>query len=659
MCGISGVLKLDGGPIDRDQLGRMISRLRHRGPDASGIRIAGAAGLAHARLSIIDLQGGAQPMSSTDGRLWITFNGEIFNYIELREELLCKGHQFATRSDTEVILNAYREYGEDCVHHFNGQWAFAIWDAEAQKLFLSRDRFGVRPLFYTQTEESFLFASEIKALLACPEVAAEIDLESLDQIFTFWVTLPPKTAFKNIFQVPPGCSLAVGDGNVQVRPYWSVPYPQVAELSDLDERRLAEELLHLLEEATRIRLRSDVPVGAYLSGGIDSTVTTALMRKIAGDRLRSFSITFEDAEFDEKIYQDEASAFLGTQHSNVSCSSDDIAQIFPDVIWHTEQPVIRTAPAPMFLLSRLVNENGFKVVLTGEGADEVLGGYDIFKEAKIRQFWGRNLESRWRPLLLKRLYPYMENIQRQSPEYLQRFFRVTSEDLANPFFSHLPRWELTAKLKQFFSPEVRDANANCDGVREMETLLPPAYRSWSYFQQAEYLEAKYLLPGYILSSQGDRMAMAHSVEGRYPFLDYRVVEFAAKLPAKLKMKVLDQKHLLKRAFAGRIPESITRRPKQPYRAPDGKCFFGTNAAEYAEELLSPEAIRQNGIFNAQAVTGLAQKFKNGRASSVKDNMAMVGVLSTQLLVHQFINQRSQEPARWPQTTLNEKSIALS
>jgi asparagine synthase (glutamine-hydrolysing) len=659
MCGISGVLKLDGGPADRDQLGRMIARLRHRGPDASGIHIAGAAGLAHARLSIIDLQGGAQPMSSTDGRLWITFNGEIFNYIELREELLGKGHRFATRSDTEVILSAYREYGEDCVHHFNGQWGFAIWDAEARKLFLSRDRFGVRPLFYTQTADSFLFASEIKALLACPEVPAEIDLASLDQIFTFWVTLPPRTAFKNIFQVPPGCSLTVEDGDVRVRPYWSVSYPEGPGNSDLDEQLLTEELLHLLWDATRIRLRSDVPVGAYLSGGIDSTVTTALMRKIAGDRLRSFSITFEDAEFDEKRYQDEASVFLGTQHSNISCSSDDIAQVFPDVIWHTEQPVIRTAPAPMFLLSRLVNESGFKVVLTGEGADEVLGGYDIFKEAKIRQFWGRNLESQWRPLLLKRLYPYMESIQRQSAEYLQRFFRVTAEDLASPFFSHLPRWELTAKLKQFFSAEVREANANCDGVQEMESLLPPAYRSWSYFRRAEYLEAKYLLSGYILSSQGDRMAMAHSVEGRYPFLDYRVVEFAAKLPSNLKMKVLDQKHLLKRAFKGIIPDSIARRPKQPYRAPDGKCFFGTNAADYVEELLSPEAIRQNGIFNAQAVTGLAQKFKNGRASSVKDNMAMVGVLSTQLLVHQFINQRSQEPSACPYPRLNVKSTALS
>jgi asparagine synthase (glutamine-hydrolysing) len=659
MCGISGILRLDGDRVEPDQLGRMIATLRHRGPDASGVHIAGPAGLAHARLSIIDLQGGAQPMSTTDGRLWITFNGEIFNYIELREELFSKGHRFATRSDTEVILNAYREYGEECVHHFNGQWAFAIWDTKERKLFLSRDRFGVRPLFYTRTPDSFLFASEIKALLTCPEVPAEIDLQSLDQIFTFWVTLPPRTAFKNIFQLPSGCSLTVKDGDVKVRQYWSLSYAKAGESYDADEQPLAEELLHLLEDATRIRLRSDVAVGAYLSGGIDSTVTTALVRKIANDRLRSFSITFEDAEFDEQSYQDEASAFLGTQHSNVRCSGSDIARIFPDVIWHTEQPIIRTAPAPMFVLSKLVRENGFKVVLTGEGADEVLGGYDIFKEAKIRRFWGRNLKSRWRPLLLRRLYPYMENIQRQPAAYLKHFFRVTDQDLASPFFSHLPRWEVTAKLKMLFAADVREAIKNYDGVSEIEQTLPSAYRSWSSFGQAEYLEAKYLLPGYILSSQGDRMAMAHSVEGRYPFLDHRVVEFAAKLPPTLKMKVLDQKHLLKRAVGGLIPESIVRRPKQPYRAPDGKCFFGANAEDYVEELLSPESVRQNGIFDGQAVAILASKFNSGRTTSVKDNMAMVGVLSTQLLVQQFINRRIEGLEPCTHLTSNVKSAALS
>jgi asparagine synthase (glutamine-hydrolysing) len=638
MCGISGVLKLDGSHADANQLTTMIATLRHRGPDASGVKVAGPAGLAHARLSIIDLRTGAQPMSTADCELWITFNGEIFNYVELREELLGKGHCFSTRSDTEVILNAYRQYGEACVNHFNGQWAFAIWDTTRQKMFLSRDRLGVRPLFYTHTHDSFIFASEIKALLTCQDVTAEIDLQGLDQIFTFWSTLAPRTAFKNISQLPPGSSMVVENGNVRVQKYWSVEYAPAEEHEDRNEQKLAEELLCLLSDATRIRLRSDVPVGAYLSGGIDSTVTTALVKKLAGDRLRSFSVSFDDAEFDESSYQQEASAFIGTQHTNVACAYHDIAEVFPEVIWHTEHPILRTAPAPMFLLSRLVRNSGFKVVLTGEGADEMLGGYDIFKEAKIRRFWGRNLESSWRPLLLKRLYPYMENIQRQPAAYLKKFFRVTSDDLASPFFSHLPRWELTAKLKVFYSDAVRSEILPDQAMTEIERALPEGFSGWAPFNQAEYLEAAYLLPGYILSSQGDRMAMAHSVEGRYPFLDHRVVEFAAKLPPHLKMKVLDQKRLLKLASEGLIPPSIRRRPKQPYRAPDGKSFINSSIPEYVSDLLSPRALQQNGLFDAVAVGALLNKFRTGRATGVKDNMALIGILSTQLLVNHFIHQ---------------------
>lgn len=654
MCGISGVIKLDNSAPDRDQLATMIATVRHRGPDASGVEVVGKAGLAHARLSIIDLQGGAQPMPTIDGRYWITFNGEIFNYLELREELLAKGYQFATRSDTEVILNAYCEFREECVHHFNGQWAFAIWDKVERKLFMSRDRLGVRPLFYTQTRDSFLFASEIKALLTCPDVEREIDIKALDQTFTFWAPVPPKTIFKNISQLPPGCSLTLHDGQVQVQQYWSISY-DVPDPADLpDERQLAEELFHLLEDATRIRLRSDVPVGAYLSGGIDSTVTTALVRKIAKDRLRSFSITFEDSEFDERSYQQEASRFLGTQHTDVRCSYADIARIFPDVIWHTEQPIIRTAPAPMYLLSELVRNSGFKVVLTGEGADEVLGGYDIFKEAKIRYFWGRNLDSTWRPLLLKRLYPYMDNIQRQPTAYLKHFFRVSDADLASPFFSHLPRWELTARLKGLFSPDLRDALRGYDAIQELQDNLPPSFHSWGYFGRAEHLEAKYLLAGYILSSQGDRMAMAHSVEGRYPFLDYRVVSFAAKLPVRLKMKVLDQKHLLKRAFTGLIPESIVRRPKQPYRAPDGKSFFTGSKQDYISDVLSTKSLTDSGLFDPQAVSALVRKFDAGRAASVKDNMALVGVLSTQLLHHQFVHSTIRGASQCKQLISSEK-----
>ena len=636
MCGIAGIIKTDGSAPHRERLGMMIAAIAHRGPDAQGIHCSGPAGLAHARLSIIDIEGGSQPMSISDGRLSITFNGEIFNYIELRDELIEKGHKFATRSDTEVILHLYQEEGEGCVQRLNGQWAFAIWDAAQQQLFMSRDRLGVRPLFYTQTTDTFTFASEIKAIFANPEIPRHLDLQALDQVFTFWVILPPRTAFKNICQLPPGHSLVLRNGKLRVYEYWNVGYGAEGIPSDSREKQLTEDLLNLLLDATRIRLRSDVPVGAYLSGGLDSTVISALAHQLVGDRLRTFSVSFEDKEFDESGYQQEASSFLHTRHSSAPCSYTDIAAAFPEVVWHSEQPLLRTAPAPMLLLSKLVRDSGFRVVLTGEGADEILGGYDIFKETKIRQFWGKDLTSYWRPLLLKRLYPYMDGIQRQSPAYLKSFFHVTAEDLASPFFSHLPRWELTARLKLFFSDDVRAEIGDAGSLSCMERDLPQSYPSWTTFKRAEYLEAKYLLPGYILSSQGDRMAMANGVEGRYPFLDHRIVAFAAQLPSHLKMKVLNQKYILKQACNGLIPPSIRTRHKQPYRAPDAKSL--SSSASYLDDTLSSTRIEQDGIFDSRSTSALIAKFKSGRATSVKDNMALVGILSTQLLLQQFVHQ---------------------
>jgi asparagine synthase (glutamine-hydrolysing) len=644
MCGICGVVSLNGAPIDAGLAARMIAPIRHRGPDDLGVYVDSEVGLGHARLSIIDVAGGRQPMADSRRSLWITFNGEIFNYLELRDELIKKGHKFATNSDTEVLLHLYQEEGEQCVERLNGQWAFAIWDTERKKLFVSRDRLGVRPLFYTESGNKFLFASEIKALLACPDVECGLDLHALDQIFTFWVTLPQNTAFRNIRQLPPGHSLVVENGRIRITRYWNLEFAAENDMAEGGEGRSTEELLSLLQDATRLRLRSDVPVGAYLSGGLDSTLIAALTKTLVGDKLRTFSVSFDDAEFDESAYQNEASSFLKTEHSHIRCSYEDIARIFPDVVWHAEQPILRTAPAPLFLLSRLVRDSGFKVVLTGEGADETLGGYDIFKEAKIRRFWARNPESLRRPLLLKRLYPYMEGIQRQPDAYLQKFFHVNPQALASPFFSHLPRWELTSKLKMFLSDQVRSETQPYAALSELEETLPFGFASWNHFNQAEYLETTNLLPGYILSAQGDRMAMAHSVEARHPFLDFRVVEFAAKLPPRLKMKVLDEKHLLKRAGAGLIPQSIQKRPKQPYRAPDGKSFF-RSANSCLDEALADDEIRQAGVFNPRNVAALLAKFKSGRAIGTKDNMALIGILSTQLLLKQFRISRRQESPR--------------
>ena len=616
----------------------MAEEIRHRGPDRRGVVIDGRVGLGHARLSIIDLGHGHQPMVSEDGALVVTFNGEIFNYIELRQELTNLGHRFATQSDTEVILHAYAQWGEHCVERFNGQWAFAVWDRRRQRLFLSRDRFGIRPLFHTTAGGAFLFASEVKSLFAHGDVPRAIDSAGLNQVFTLWAPVAPQTVFQGVKELPPGHNLVIADGQTKTYAYWQPTYP--TEKTDGDAAELAEELLELLSDATRLRLRSDVPVGAYLSGGLDSSVTTALVRQNTQNQLRTFSVTFADGEFDESQHQQRLVDHLNTDHQSIRCDGDEIARALPDVIRHTEKPILRTAPAPLFLLSKLVRDAGFKVVLTGEGADEMLGGYGIFKEAKVRRFIARNPESAFRSSLLARLYPYMPQLKSQGPAYLAAFFKARPEDLGSPFFSHLPRWDLTSRAKRFFSADLRAEFGGHSIENDLAARLPAEFFNWSPMCQAQYLETTILMPGYILSSQGDRMTAAHGVEGRFPFLDHRLAEFAARIPPRLKMRGINEKYLLKRATAKLIPPQIIQRTKQPYRAPDAACFFdpetGSARCKYIDELFSPDRIREAGLFDDKAVAALVKKARHGRAIGVKDNMSLVGVLSTQLLVEHFI-----------------------
>jgi len=292
----------------------------------------------------------------------------------------------------------------------------------------------------------------------------------------------------------------------------------------------------------------------------------------------------------------------------------------------------------MFLLSRLVRDSGFKVVLTGEGSDEFLGGYDIYKEAKVRAFWAAQIGSSRRPQLLRKLYPYMQGLQKQSPAYLQSFFHVEENASSNPFFSHVPRWDLTSRTHVFFSPELQSTWTE-NQYSDIRQLLPDNFQSWDYFSRAQYLESAFLLPNYLLSSQGDRVAMANSVEGRYPFLDYRIAELSFRIPPKLKMKVLSEKYLLKRAFGDLVPDAVKRRPKQPYRAPDAASFFDSNGKarhDYVSDLLAPERLRANGIFEPGAVTKLVEKVRNGRATGFFENASLVGILSTQILYEKFI-----------------------
>lgn len=659
VCGIAGIVQLDGAPVSLHALRQMVAALRHRGPDAAGVVANGAAGLGHARLSILDPVGGRQPMTTRDGLLTITFNGEIFNYIELREDLKTRGYYFRTRSDTEVILHAYRQYGERCVEHFNGQWALGIWDRARRRLFVSRDRMGIRPLYYTQLGRKFLFASEIKALLAHPELSCELDPQGFKQVLTFWCPLAPTTMFRGIRELPPGHNLVLEDGRETLSRYWQLDYSDEAEPLGLDA--CAARLLELLSDAARLRLRSDVPVGAYLSGGLDSSITTALIRSQT-PRLKTFSVTFGDAEFDESRYQQQLVDHLGTDHAAVYCDAAAIARVFPEVIRHAERPLLRSAPAPLYLLSHLVRASGLKVVLTGEGADEVLGGYDLFKEDKVRRFCAAQPDSADRTALFARLYPYMPNLQSQSPETLRRFFRVRPDELEHRFHSHLPRWELTSQLKRLLSPEWSAELDGYDAEADLAATLPRRYDAWRPFCRAQFLETALLMPGYILSSQGDRMAMAHGVEGRFPFLDHRVVEFAATIPPRWKMRGLCEKFILKRAAGHLVPKSIVDRPKQPYRAPDAASFFDANKnaarAPYVDELLSPGCVRTGGVFRPEAVELLAEKARAGRIVGTRDNMALLAVLSTQLLLGQFRRGKAGSASRTVQEASTSRQVPL-
>jgi asparagine synthase (glutamine-hydrolysing) len=630
----------------------MIGTLRHRGPDGRGVQVDRSCGLAHARLAILDLSGGAQPMALEGGELSITFNGEIFNYLELREELEQRhGRHFATRSDTETILHAYAVWGERCVERMNGQWSFAIWDRKRERLFCARDRIGVRPFFWTLHEGRFLFASEVKALFAVPGVTRAFDLRGLSEVLTFWCAAAPRTVWQGISELPPGCTLTIAAGasgarRVEIRRYWQLDY-------SVDDSRASgqcvEELTALLLDAARIRLRADVPVGAYVSGGLDSSVIAGIVRRHTQTRLQTFSVTFEDPDYDESAYQREVVELLGTQHTAVHASNDLIGSVFPELTWFMETPVVRSAPAPLYVLAGLVRKNGFKVVLTGEGSDEMLGGYDIFKEAKVRRFCARQPDSKLRPQLLRSLYPYMKSLQAQPDAYLRAFFHARPEDLASPFFSHLPRWKLTQQIKSLLSKDARAELAGHDPVDELRARLPAEYAGWHPFARAQYLESTILLPGYILSSQGDRPAMGQSIEGRHPFLDARVMDWAAGLPPRLKMNGLDEKHVLKRAARDLVPPAVLARPKQPYRAPDAASFVdpatGLSRYPWVDEMLSSESLAKSGTFDPGAVGKLVEKVRSGAASGVKDNMAFVAVLSAQLVSQQFVDRfESSVPA---------------
>ncbi len=636
MCGICGIASFDGPP-DLGLLRRMTARLHHRGPDGNGWFRDAHAALGHSRLAIVDTAGGAQPMANAERSVWVTFNGEIFNYVELAEELRGLGHRFRTASDTEVIVHAWEQWGQECFDRFNGQWALGLWDRRDQRLVLSRDRLGVRPLYLTHGNGQVRFASEVKALFADPALDRAFDPVGLEQTFTYWSTVAPRTVFRGIEQLEPGHVAVFDRTGLRRRAYWSITFPPRGNEPVGDLHGTTQELRERLVTATRLRfLRSDVPVGAYLSGGLDSSVTAAIIRAYTDVPLHTFSLRFEDPDLDEGSFQQQMARRLGTDHRDVVVGPGDVAEVFPEVVRHAETPVLRAAAAPMFLLSRLVADNGFKVVVTGEGADEVLGGYDLFREAAVRLFWSRDPASARRARATELLYPWMARSPGRAPAFARSFFG-RNLDPADPAVSHRPRWDSTSVIKNLLSAELREELSRSP-MPDLPATPPVDAREWDPLCRAQWWEMTTLLPGYLLASQGDRMLMANSVEGRFPFLDRDVVEFAGRLPTWQKLLGLEEKYLLKRAFADLVPATVRQRPKQPYRAPDAAAFFGAARPDWLEEIAGEHAVKAAGVFEPGPVAGLFAKCARTRGAGLgnTDNMRALAVLSTQLVHDHFI-----------------------
>jgi asparagine synthase (glutamine-hydrolysing) len=639
VCGIAGIARTEPRGVDETTLLRMAQALHHRGPDGKGIYAGRRVGFAHARLSIIDLSGGSQPLTNEDGQVIVTFNGEIYNYVELRSELEARGHVFRTRTDTEVLVHAWEQWGEAMLHQLNGQFAFAIYDRRSETVFLARDRFGICPLFYAERHGNLYFASESKALFASGEVPAMPDPAGLNEIYTFWAARAPRTPFLGVRGLQPGHFAIWRHGRLKISQYYQLRYPGASSepsnaLASLDE---------LMQSGVALRMRADVPVGGYLSGGLDSSITCAMAAKQSPHDLRTFSVTFDDPRLDESEFQQQVAAHVGSRHAVQHIGPNAIAEIFPDVISHTETPLVRTAAAPLFMLSRLTRERGIKVVLTGEGADELFLGYDLFKETVVRLFCLRQPNSRMRPRLFDRLYPYLMQGSRSGGDFWRRFF-LQAGSPEDPLFSHLPRWLLTSRIKDFYSADMRATLAGSDPMADLRATLPDDFATWAPEHRAAYLEMTTLLEPYLLSSQGERMAMAHGVEGRFPYLDHRLFEFAAALPAGSKLRGLREKDILRRWAESIIPKDVAQRGKQPYRAPDAASFFGKNRPEYIDELLDPIALADTGFFEPKAVAGLIRRCEAGRVTGFAENQALVAILSTQLWHRQFCSTTASHTA---------------
>ena len=609
MCGISGKLYFDPArPVEREILERMNAVLAHRGPDDAGIYCDGQIGLAHRRLSIIDLSpAGHQPMSNEDGTIWIVFNGEIYNFQSLRPDLLNRGHRFRSNSDTEVILHLYEEYGTDCLRFLRGMFAFAIWDHRRRHLFMARDRLGKKPLCYQQDGVAFRFASEVKAILQDPVVETRPDPAGISQYLTYGYVPGSGSAFHGVRKLPPGHYLMCRDGRVDVVRYWRLRREQKQERP---EEEWYGEILARLEEAVRLRMISDVPLGAFLSGGIDSSAVVAMMSRVSSVPVKTFSIGFEEPEYDELKYAQEVARRFGTEHHELVVRPDAVA-VLPKLAWHYDEPFGDSSAVPTYYVAQMTRQH-VTVALNGDAGDESFGGYDRYMANLLAASF-----DRWPGAgLMRRSIRFGLRLLPQSGSRTSLFYRGRRflDGLTDAPERRYARW-----LCHFYGDRkaelcTSEFLAAAGGADALEILLA-AYRESDApdFGDATLgVDAALYLPDDLLVKV-DIASMAHALEARSPFLDHEFMEFAATIPFSLKVRGRVKKYILKKALTGVLPDEILHRPKMGFGVPIDHWFRHELKEAAFEMLLSRRAINR-GYFRADTIRRLLDEHVRERAS---------------------------------------------
>ncbi len=605
MCGICGVIHFDGSPVEQANLTRMVETIHHRGPDDSGVWAEGNVGLGNTRLAIIDLSpAGHQPLANETGDVWIAFNGEIYNFQPIRDGLIKRGHTFRSRTDTETIVHLYEERGIECLQALRGMFALAIWDGPKRELWLARDRLGKKPLYYFHDGLRLIFGSEIKCILAYPNVPRVLDRSVLPLYLTYGYVPAPQTIFSGIRALRPGCWLRVAGSRVEENQYWSAPSanpPEGSKTFGRVEQDWAEALLEQLREAVRLRLISDVPLGAFLSGGLDSSAVVALMAEAASAPVKTFAIGFSgEPSFDETAHARVVAQHLGTDHHEFIVEPQTI-DLIPKLAWHLDQPFGDSSAIPTYLVSKLAREH-VTVALNGDGGDELFAGYDRFRAARLAGQYKRlpewvhrgvtELAKRWPQStgyrdVGRRTLRFVTAARLPLPQQYLGWVGIMSPELVDGLTVDSGREQATAHFQKYF-PQL-------NGGDPVPTLLEVNLRSY--------------LPDDLLI-KADRLSMAASLEARSPFLDHVLVEFAATIPASLKLRGGTSKYILKRAFEGKLPREIIHRRKHGFGVPIGKWFRTTLREYLADTLLSARA-RERGLLRPEVVRGLMSEHLSG------------------------------------------------